>query len=172
MPRRCAHRNDMANRKALLIPAELNRDTQNQIRRIYSHELPLVHTNEMTPDYCFFCHDKKHFFVVKGHFCSFLVSNIYWLTSLSTDYERSMIHYFHSTSQIFLSFFFSLKREALICGNYFLIILLRFRLQFSPSFFLFFFNFCTCSAFQNSMFALDDPWVFDRSPSRFDDSFG
>ena len=31
---------------------------------------------EMTLDYCFFCHDKKHFCVVKGHFCSFLVSNI------------------------------------------------------------------------------------------------
>ena len=32
--------------------------------------------SEMTLDYCFFCHDKKHFCVVKGHFCSFLVSNI------------------------------------------------------------------------------------------------
>ena len=31
---------------------------------------------EMTLDYCFFCHDKKHFCVVKGHFCSFLISNI------------------------------------------------------------------------------------------------
>ena len=41
--------------------------------------------SEMTLDYCFFCHDKKHFCVVKGHFCSFLLSSIYWLTSLSTD---------------------------------------------------------------------------------------
>ena len=32
--------------------------------------------SEMTLDYCLFCHDKKHFFVVKGHFCSFLISNI------------------------------------------------------------------------------------------------
>ena len=31
---------------------------------------------EMTLDYCFFCHDKKHFYVVKGHFCSLLLSNI------------------------------------------------------------------------------------------------
>ena len=41
--------------------------------------------NEMTLDYCFFCHDKKHFCVVKGHFCSFLVSSICWLTSLYAD---------------------------------------------------------------------------------------
>jgi hypothetical protein len=33
----------------------------------------------------FFCHDKKTFVAGKGHFCSFLVSNIYWLTSLSAD---------------------------------------------------------------------------------------
>ena len=47
-----------------------------RVPTMYSHELPLVHTSEMTLDYCFFCHDKKHFFVVKGHFCSILVSNI------------------------------------------------------------------------------------------------
>ena len=35
----------------------------------------------MTLDYCFFCHDKKHFCVGKGHFCSFLVSNIICLSS-------------------------------------------------------------------------------------------
>ena len=32
--------------------------------------------SEMTLDYCFQCHGKKHFVVIKGHFCSLLVSNI------------------------------------------------------------------------------------------------
>ena len=43
-------------------------------KRPFRSEIPLK--IEMTLDYCFFCHDKKHFCVVKGHFCSLLLSNI------------------------------------------------------------------------------------------------
>ena len=39
-------------------------------------------------------------------------------------------------------------------------------------FYFFLLNCCTLSAFQNSLFALDDPLDFDLSPSRFDDSLG
>ena len=45
--------------------------------------------------------------VVKGHFCSLLLSNIYWLTSLSTDQTRSVRSIFsHSASCTFLFFHF------------------------------------------------------------------
>ena len=109
----------LADKKVLLTSAEPNRDTQNQIWEIYSHELPLVHTSEMTLDYCFFCHDKKHFCVVKGHFCSFLVSSIYWLTSLSTDYEVMFDPIVYSILQIIQSFHFSFSEKLLFAGIYF-----------------------------------------------------
>jgi len=69
----------------------------------------------MTLDYCFFCHDKKHFFVVKGHFCSFLVSNIYWLTSLSADSDISPFFINHtSEARIFFHYFIQHFSEARI----------------------------------------------------------
>ena len=48
--------------KALLIKAEPNRDTQNQISDMNRHKLPLVHTSEMTLDYSFLS-DSRNFFV-------------------------------------------------------------------------------------------------------------
>jgi hypothetical protein len=50
-----------ADKKAPLISAGTNREEICDNRQCTSHELPLVHTSEMTLDYCFFCHDKKHF---------------------------------------------------------------------------------------------------------------
>ena len=113
----------------------------------------------MTLDYCFFCHDKKHFFVVKGHFCSFLVSNICWLTSLSADYESHLWSdfSFHLTNDSF-SFFISLKREALICGNYLIICFRCLVSSFLQSdFVLHCVLLLLLSAFQNLYSACNDP---------------
>ena len=102
----------------------------------------------MTLDYCFFCHDKKHFFVVKGHFCSFLVSSIYWLTSLSTDLRMQL--WSCLSFRFYTNFFihsFLLSEKLLICGNWFDHVA-SMLFQFSPSYFIFLF--CTSSAFQKS----------------------
>ena len=84
--------------------------------RTARHELPLVHTSEMTLDYCFFCHDKKHFFVVKGHFCSFLISSIYWLTSLSVVLMR-FGEYFRFHSFCVIAYFFILTEDLCLSAS-------------------------------------------------------
>ena len=103
----------------------------------------------MTLDYCFFCHDKKHFCVVKGHFCSFLVSSIYWLTSLSTDLRMQLwsgLSFHFCTNYFIHSFLF--KREALNLWE--LIWSCCFDGVSVFSFVLLTLHFCTSSAFRKS----------------------
>ena len=58
---------------------------------------------------------------VKGYFCSFLVSNIYWLTSLSAV-STLPFYYPRLSSAIHIYYFLSLKRDVLICGNMMMVI--------------------------------------------------
>ena len=66
---------------------------------------------------------KKLFCVVKGHFCSFLISNILE-TSLSADLTLACSVRYLSFQSMYSIYFFqsiiSLKRESLSCWNYFL----------------------------------------------------
>ena len=57
----------------------------------------------------------------KGHFCSVLISNIYWLTSLSTDstITFSYLRSFLKPLLLFIIHYISLQRDALSCGSFF-----------------------------------------------------
>ena len=53
----------------------------------------------------------------KGHFCSVLISNIYWLTSLSTDSTITFSYLrIFPDPLLFHQSFISLQRDALSCG--------------------------------------------------------
>ena len=60
------------------------------------------------------CH-RNNFCVVKGHFCSFLVSNIYGYLRNSADWRFSPIQYPFQIPYYFI--FISLQRDALISWN-------------------------------------------------------
>ena len=63
----------------------------------------------------FFCHVKKTLFAIKGYFAQFLVSNIYWLTSLSAVFLQACLknwkHFRKLSVTVFLNRFFMLSED-------------------------------------------------------------
>ena len=91
-------------------------------------KLPLKITKiEITLDRCFF----THLFLVKGYFCSLLVSSIIYFTSLSTEYAFLFLTKFpnHISFSFFL-FYFPVKRDSFMWEYFYEGILLKLSIHF------------------------------------------